>query len=103
MATRESIEFDFQKAMTQADKISDLAGALEALANSKFQGTLQNIQTNWKGERAVQYLEKGTRLQVKMDGSAGELNQIAEDIRTIARRIYEAEMTSLRIAEARTY
>lgn len=103
MATRESIEFDFQQAMAQADKIDDLAAALNTLSNNKFQGTLQNINTNWKGERASEYLTKGSRLQLKMNGTADDLSGIASDIRTIARRIYEAEMAALAIAEERAY
>lgn len=103
MATRESIEFDFQQAIAQAEKIEELSVALNTLANNKFQGTLQNIQVNWKGERATQYLSKGSRLQGKMDGTAGDLNSIAEDIRTIAKRIYDAEMAALSIASKREY
>lgn len=103
MATRESIEFDFHQAMAQADKIEGLAASLQTLADSKFQGTLQNIQVNWKGERAVQYLDKGNKLQLKMDTTADDLAGIAEDIRTIARRVYEAEMAALDIAEMRSY
>ncbi len=103
MATRESIEFDFQQAIAQAEKIEELSVALNTLANNKFQGTLQNIQVNWKGERSVQYLSKGSKLQGKMDGTACDLSQIAEDIRTIAKRIYDSEMAALAIAAKRDY
>ena len=103
MASRASIEFDFHKAKAQADKLDSIADQLSRLADSKFGNTMQHLSSNWKGENASLYLDKGGRLQEQMDGTAGELHSIASDIRAIARRIYEAEMNALRIAEQREY
>lgn len=103
MATRASIEFDFRKAMGEADEIDNIANRLSNLSQSKFGGTLQNIAANWKGENADIYLNKGSRLQENMGGTVSELHNIASDIRTIARRIYQAEMAALAIAQQRDY
>lgn len=103
MATRASIEFDFQKAMNEANRIDAIANNLSNVSQRRFGGTLQNISANWKGENAGIYLNKGGRLQERMNGTAAELHSIASDIRRIARRIYLAEKAALAIAQQRNY
>lgn len=103
MATREMIEFDFKKALGQADKIDGIADRLGRLSGTELGSTMQNLSAGWKGENASLYLNKGNNLQEKINGTAKELYSIASDIRTIARRIYEAEMAALSIASERTY
>lgn len=103
MATRETIEFDFRKALGQADKIDAIADRLGRLSGTEFGNTMQNLSAGWKGDNASQYLSKGSRLQEKMNGTVKELYSVASDIREIAKRVYEAEMAALAIASDRTY
>jgi len=103
MATRESIIFDFRRALEQADKIEEIANNLSNLSGQRFEGTMQNLSSNWKGENANLYLQKGEKLQGKMNVTARELRDIASDIRTIAKRLYDAEMAALEIALSREY
>lgn len=103
MATRERIEMDFKQAIRQADKIDSIADRLSTLSGAKFEGSLQNLSACWKGENASLYLAKGSRLQGKMNGTVNELYAIARDIRTVARRLYNAEMAAWTIANSRTY
>ncbi len=103
MASRASIEFDFHKAQAQADKLDTVADQLARLSDHKFGSTMQHLSLNWKGENASLYLAKGGRLQEQMDGTARELHSIASEIRAVARRIYNAEMRALRIAQKRDY
>jgi uncharacterized protein YukE len=103
MASRYSIEMDFKHAIAQANKLDEIADNLSNLSNNKFQGTLQNLSTNWKGENASSYLNKGSMLQGQINSTSKELHSIADDIRAIAQRIYNAEMAALSIAETRTY
>ena len=103
MGGRASIEFDFKKAANQADRLDDAADQLSRLSDNKFGNIMQGLAANWKGENASLYLDKGSRLQGQMDGTAKELHNIASDIRRIAKRLYDAEMAALRIAEKRDY
>ena len=103
MATREAIEFDFRKALGQSDKIDEIANQLNRLSGTEFESTMQNVSAGWKGENASLYLSKGSALQGKIGGTAKELYGVASDIRTIAKRIYDAEMAALAIATDRTY
>lgn len=103
MASRATIEFNFKTALKQADKIDEIANNLSMLSRTDFGNALQNLSAGWKGENASMYLSKGSTLQGKMNGTSGSLRAVATDIRTIAKRIYDAEMAALRIAEGRTY
>jgi hypothetical protein len=46
-------------------------------------------------------MNKGTKLQDEINSTAKELHAVASDIRTISKRLYDAEMAALAIAEAR--
>lgn len=101
--SRASIEFDFKKACQQAGRFEELANELQNLSSSRFGGTMQNLAAGWKGENATAYLRKGTQLQTEMTGTSRDLQNAASGIRAIARRIYDAEMEALRIAETRNH
>ena len=101
--TKATIMFNFRRALQQADELDEIANSLSRLAKSDFESTMQNISINWKGENARGYLAKGEKLQGNMCFSANSLHSIASDIRNVARRIYNAEMKALAIAEARNY
>lgn len=103
MATRASINFDFNRAMTQAARLEELAASLQNVSQQQLVGALVNISAGWKGENASRYLAKGSVLKDNMINTAGGLRQLAGEIRTIAKRIYDAEMRALAIAESRTY
>ena len=103
MASRSEIEFDFNQAKRQADRIDGIADDLSRLSQRKLENALQILSSNWKGTNASNYLKKGDRLQGEINGTVNELRSIASAIRTIAQNIYNAEMEALRIAEEREY
>lgn len=103
MATRESIEFNFQKALREASEIDEIAEKLSSLSRSKFESTMQTLATVWKGDSAPSYFRKGDTLQEKMNRTSAELHNIASNLRAAARRLYEAEMAALTIAQSREY
>ena len=59
MLSEGTITFNFNRAMQQARELDEIAANLSNLATSDFEGTLQNISMNWKGENARKYLIKG--------------------------------------------
>lgn len=103
MADRYTIEFDFQKALTQAERLEEIGQGLNTLADTRLYNILQDVSANWKGENASSYLNKGSVLQNRITNTGTSLKSIAEEIRSMARRIYEAEMRNLEIAEERQY
>lgn len=103
MASRQSIEFDFEQAKRQADELDSIAYNLKNLSNNKLNQSMQNLSQSWKGENATAYLKKGGILAKDILDSSSQLSDIANDIRTIARNTYETEMEAIRIAEEREY
>lgn len=103
MATRAEIEINFQNAMSQADELDNIASQLESTTNQKFDGALQNIAANWKGDNARIYLAKGDELKNQMQATARDIRSTASAVRQIATNIRNAEMAALELAEQRTY
>lgn len=103
MATREEIEINFENAMHQAEELDDIAGQLESTVNQKYDGTLQSIMANWKGDNARQYIAKGEALKTEMQNTAKDIRNTAATIRQIAINIKNAEMAALELAEQRIY
>lgn len=98
-----AIKINFQKARQQAAKLDEIADTLKNLSEHEFADTMQTIRNNWRGENADIYINKGFNLQGNMTQTANSFHAIASEIRTIAQRIYDAEMNALRIAQHRKY
>ena len=103
MATRASIEMDFQRAIGQANKLESIASRLDGLANNRLKSSMQTLAMGWKSESAVLYMDKGEKLKTKINMSASDLRVCADDIRKEAKRIYDAEMAALELAANRVY
>lgn len=103
MASESEIKIHFQQAVRQAEELEETAGELRKLAREELGQALQNLSGVWKGEAADSYLNRGTRLETKMEKSAKDLEVTAAVIRSTAKRIYDAEMQAYRLAKERTY
>ncbi len=101
MKSSSEIRFDFQNAMEQARRLDALADSLERRVAGKLDETAQSVHAAWKGSSANRYISKTQELRAQVRQSARTLRDIADDIRRIARRIYEAEMRALEIARRR--
>jgi len=101
--TRIKIEMDFAAASAQAKKIDEIADEMSTLANQNLVTTMQEISTCWKGESATAYLSKVESAKGDILNTKTLLKSIAQMIRTEAKRVYDAEIAALRIAETRTY
>lgn len=101
MKSSREIHFDFQNAMDQAKRLDSLADSIDRRAAGKLEDAAQIVHTAWKGDSAARYIRKVQELHGQVRQTARELRDVAEDIRRIARRVYEAEMRALAIAQRR--
>lgn len=101
MSSRSEIRINFMQAIHQAEQLESVADRLNKLARNKMESSMRNLSNAWKGQNATEFLAKEDCLQGNIEKTANEIRNIASDIRTIAGRIYDAEMTALRIAEER--
>lgn len=96
-----AIRMDFAKALRQAQQLEEVSRNMKTLANSKMEGTLQNLGVNWTGENAAKYIGKGKQLEENIVKTSESLADIARAIREIAENVYEAEMRAWEIAHNR--
>jgi len=95
------IKIDFALARRRADEIDEIADDLAKIAKKDMENSMRGLMGCWRGDSANQYLAKSDRLQGEINKTANELRSIASNVRATARRIYEAEMEALRIAQTR--
>lgn len=96
-----TIQMNFSNAMRQAQALENLASELNRLSGQELSSSLSSIAGAWKGDSASLFLQKGDRLAGQISGSATALYNAARDIRSIARRTYNAEMRALELARLR--
>lgn len=99
MKTSAQIKLNYREAMQQARDLDTLAGKIRNTANQKVEESMQLLSSGWKGNNASEFLKKYSELKRQILESADELSSIADDIRTTARIIYNAEMEAVRIAK----
>lgn len=97
MKSSTQIRFDFQNARQQADRLDELANNLEQQVVRQMSDAGQQLRTAWTGESANRFSAKQGELQEKIRKTIRTLREIADEIRRIAKRVYDAEMEALRI------
>ena len=94
------IEINFNNALMQANALENLAGEIRGLSGN-YADTMNAISANWNSENSVIYLNKGALLNTSIGNTASDLEIITRNIRSTARRIYEAEKEAERLAAER--
>lgn len=101
MKSSSQIKFDFNNATQQARRLEELADQVEKDVVRGLEENIQMLRVVWTGEAARSFARKEEQLHAQVKESAAELRQIAEDIRRIARQVYDSEMRALEIARRR--
>lgn len=101
MKSSTQIRFDFQNAKQQANRLDELANSLEQQVIRQMSDTSQQLRTAWTGESANRFVAKQGELQEKIRSTSRNLREIADEIRRIAKRVYDAEMQAYYIAVQR--
>lgn len=101
MKSSTQIRFDFQNAKQQANCLDELANSLEQQVIRPMSDTAQQLHSAWTGESANRFTAKQGELQDKIRRTSNSLRNLADEIRTIARRVYDAEMQAYYIAVQR--
>lgn len=103
MSSATRIEFDYNRAIAQAQKLDDIAQKLYNLAQNDFVNSMDVLMRGWEGEASNMYIDKGNILCDKIRKTSKDLNNTANSIRKIAKKIYDSEMLALEIAKQRNY
>ena len=101
MSSLSEIYFNYDQAIAQANQLDNVAKKLQNAANNTMEDVLNEVSRVWKSDSAPQYIRKGQKVEGDLRTSSNNLKQIASAIRTIARRVRDAELEAWRIAHDR--
>ena len=101
--SKKTIKLNYEKAIRQAERLETMGNEMSSMANDEYENTLNGIAAAWNGDNSAAYLEKARQLKDKIITTAKNLQLIADEIRRKAKRIFDAEMAALELAESRTY
>lgn len=97
------LEIDFNKANRQAEQLEGIANELKRISNNNMESIINNISANWQCSSSSEFCNKGRVVKGNISDTATQLQNIANSIRRIAKRTYDAEKRIQEIANSRTY
>lgn len=100
MSRSSDIEINFQAAQRQATELEVIADNMRHLAEQQMADAVQGISSCWRGESAAAYLVKAEKVRQDIADTAKELYETASSIRAQAKRIYDAEMQAIALAQS---
>ncbi len=101
MSSLNEIYFNYNKAIGQATELEGISKRLKNAANDTMEDILNDVHVAWKSDSTSQYIKKGQKVEGDICTTANNLINIARTIRTIARRVRDAELEAWRIANER--
>lgn len=97
------IELNFKQALEKANQLDMIASELEQDAVCVLEDATAIILDNWKSDSAEMYISKEQILKEKISYEVRDLRKCANQIRQIAKRIFDAEMKNQETAATRVY
>lgn len=95
--SKEEIEIDFSRAISQAQELEEIAKQLSNIARGHVEGAMAMLEASWKGENANAFEKKGKVITADMFDTADDLIKVARNIRTTADIVYRAEKAAIQI------
>lgn len=92
------IYMDFVRVQGVAEELINIVEALRVVYQEEMELARSQINANWQGENADEYLRKVDLVQLKIKKTAQAVLDIERTIMTIADNIYKAEMEAIAIA-----
>ena len=99
--TDAAIKLNYNKAKQAANDLEEVADRLSRLANNTMDDAMQTVSTGWKGDNASSFLRKANVIQDEIADVAKEVLARATETKNAAKKIYDAEMANLKIAQQR--
>lgn len=101
--TKYQIECNYRLALKRADELSETARNIMKVSENISNDVMAGLEADWHGNSATDYKRKLNLFSAKVECEAKKLENIANTIRRVAKRIYDTEMQSLEISRKRTY
>lgn len=97
MKSKNEIEMNFEKAVSQAIELETLSKELSKLASIHLSGALEMLGNSWHGENSEKFLRNGKLASGEVLDTADDLIKVAKNIRMTAGIIYNAEKTAAQV------
>ena len=95
--TKQEIEMDFSRAISQAQELECLANDLSRIANSGVESALLVLKNCWRGDASESIELAGKSTTADIYRTADDLLKVARNIRNTANLVYKAEKTAARL------
>lgn len=97
MKSKNEIEMNFSRAISQAEELEKLSKELNTIATEQVRGALKMLMFNWQGDNAELFYEKGDIISNEMLDTADDLIKVAKSIARTADIVYNAEKAALQL------
>ena len=92
------VNFNYERAIRQAERLEALSVRLRKAANEDMERVLGAVSRAWQSVSAPAYLRKAEKVEADIQTMAEDLKKTAAKIRTIAEQVRQADMEARRIA-----
>lgn len=99
MDSLSDINFNYERAIRQAERLETLSARLRNAANHDMGSVLNAVRRAWRSDSTQSYLRKGEKVEADLQSMAEDLKKTASKIRAIAEQVRAAEMEARRIAD----
>lgn len=97
MKSKQEIEMNFSRALSQAEELESLSKELSQMATEHVKGAIKMLMFNWQGDNSKLFVEKGEVLTNEMLETADDLIKVAKNITTTANIVYNAESAAFQL------
>ncbi|MBQ4066291.1 MAG: WXG100 family type VII secretion target [Clostridia bacterium] len=96
------ITIDFENTLRKANELEEQAQRLRRMTAGEYESTMQSLSNDWQSDNSGAFFAKGDRLRREIEQTATDIERVANNLRAVARRIYEAERQAEALAQQRT-
>ena len=103
MKTRYEITMDYNRVMSMTSELESLGESFRRVAADQSRDAIRNLGGSWQGENYSAFMRKAETALDDANEIAEFICNMARQIRSNARYVYNAEMEAVRLAEERNY
>lgn len=97
------IEMHFKETMDIAVRLNELSKRLEDVAEKKMMQIICSIKADWNSECADILVGKEVRIASELAKEADQLNALAVEVESRAKKMYQSEISNTQLAITRIY
>lgn len=97
MKTRNEIEMDFSRAVSQSQELETMSKELEEIATERLSDVLRLLSRSWDGDNYELFSDEVSNLVDEVLRTADDLNKVSKNIMSTANIVYTAEKAALQL------